>query len=58
MEDGSIILMHDSVKSTVDAVCEVIPMLNDMNYEVVSVSKLLEKNNITLKNGEVLSKIN
>ena len=58
MEDGSIILMHDSVKSTVDAVYEVIPMLNDMNYEVVSVSKLLEKNNITLKNGEVLSKIN
>lgn len=58
VEDGSIILMHDSVKSTVDAVCEVIPMLNDMNYEVVSVSKLLEKNNITLKNGEVLSKIN
>ena len=58
MEDGSIILMHDSVKSTVDAVREVIPILNDMNYEVVSVSKLLEKNNITLKNGEVLSKIN
>ena len=58
MEDGSIILMHDSVKSTVDAVREIIPILNDMNYEVVSVSKLLEKNNITLKNGEVLSKIN
>ena len=50
--------MHDSVKSTVDAVREVIPILNDMNYEVVSVSKLLEKNNIILKNGEVLNKIN
>ena len=40
--DGCIVLMHDTYKETIDATKELIPKLNSLGYEVVSVSKLME----------------
>ena len=34
--------MHDTYKETIDATKELIPKLNSLGYEVVSVSKLME----------------
>ena len=49
----NIILMHDSYETTVEAVRQVLPLLYEEGYQVVSVSELaalkgqtLEKNNI------------
>ena len=53
VNDGDIILMHDSYETTVEAVRQVLPLLYEEGYQVVSVSELaalkgqtLEKNNI------------
>lgn len=41
VEEGDIILMHDSYESTVDAVTEVIDLLQKEGYEFVTVDKLI-----------------
>lgn len=53
VNDGDIVLMHDSYETTVEAVRQVLPLLYAEGYQVVSVSELanlkgqtLEKNNI------------
>lgn len=43
--DGCIVLMHDIYPETVEATKKIIPKLNEMGYEVVSVSKLLKVKN-------------
>lgn len=54
--DGDIILLHDIYKTSVEAIREVLPLLYEEGYQVVSVSELanlkgrtLEKNNIYRK---------
>ena len=54
VEDGSIILMHDLYKSTVETVKEVLPILKEKGYEFVTVSDLFE--DIELENGKVYYK--
>lgn len=51
-QDGSIILMHDSYKTTVEAVKEVLPKLYTLGYQVVTVSDLA-----AIK-GQIISKNN
>ena len=43
--DGCIVLMHDTYKTTLNATKDLVPILNNFGYEVVSVSKLMEINN-------------
>ncbi len=50
-KDGSIILMHDIHKSTVDAMERVIPKLIKRGYKLVTVSELAALRNVELKNG-------
>ena len=42
VEEGDIILMHDAYPSTVEAVRELIPALQEMGYTFVTVDRLVE----------------
>jgi len=53
--DGCIVLMHDIYPETIEAVKMLIPTLNEMNYEVVSISNLIYNKNHILSKGEVIS---
>lgn len=48
IEEGAIILMHDTHETTIDAVEEILPELID-EYEFVTVDELFEKNNQELE---------
>ena len=56
-KDGSIVLMHSLYASTRDALKEVLPILYERGYEVVSVSKLAEIKGVTLNAGETYRNI-
>ena len=53
IKDGSIILMHDIHEASKDAALEVIPMLVEQGYQLVSVEELLNAKGIPLENGKV-----
>lgn len=55
--DGCIVLMHDIYPETIEAVKMLIPTLNEMNYEVVSISNLVSKKNHILSKNEVISHV-
>ena len=55
--DGCIVLMHDIYPTTIEAVKMLIPKLNSMGYEVVSVSNLAKYKNYEIKNSEIIRKI-
>lgn len=42
IKEDDIILMHDTYKKTLQALKIIIPKLKELNYEIVSVSKLME----------------
>ena len=46
VEDGSIILCHDIHKTTIDAMEELVPMLVNMGYQLVTVSDLKKRDNL------------
>lgn len=50
-KDGSIILMHDIHKPSVDAAVQLIPKLIEKGYQLVTVSELAEARGIHLENG-------
>ena len=52
IEDGNIILMHDSYDTSVETVEKVLPYLYSKDIQVVSVSKLAELKGITLEPGK------
>ena len=54
-EDGLVILLHDAQGNvkTVEAVDMIIPELKKQGYELVTVSQLFERKNITPKRGEM-----
>lgn len=56
--DGCIVLMHDIYPETIEAVKMLIPALNEMNYEVVSISNLISNKNYNLSDNEAISHIN
>ena len=53
--DGCIVLMHDIYEESLDATKLLLPKLNEMGYEVVSISKLAEIKNYDFKTDEVTS---
>lgn len=55
--DGCIVLMHDIYPTTIEAVKMLIPKLNSMGYEVVSISNLAKNKKYQIKNGEIIRKI-
>jgi peptidoglycan/xylan/chitin deacetylase (PgdA/CDA1 family) len=56
-KDGSIVLMHSLYASTRDALKEVLPILYERGYEVVSVSELAEIKGVALNAGETYRNI-
>lgn len=54
--DGAIVLMHDTNSSTVEAVRKVIPILKNMNYEIVSISDILDIKNIKIGPTDIINK--
>ncbi len=50
---GAIILMHDGVENTVDALKTLLPALEARGYQAVSVSQLAKAHSCILRNGEV-----
>ncbi len=50
-KDGAIILLHDTKKTTVEAVLRAIPELLDQGYEIVRVDDLLSRNGDKIKMG-------
>ncbi len=55
--DGCIVLMHDIYPETIEATKKLIPSLNEMGYDVVSISKLIELKNYDVENNKVISNI-
>lgn len=55
--DGCIVLMHDIYPTTIEAVKMLIPKLNSLGYEVVSISNLAKNKKYQIKNGEIIRKI-
>lgn len=49
LSDGSIILMHDSYNTTIEAVEKLLPILYSKGYQVVSVSELAELKDVELE---------
>lgn len=56
--DGCIVLMHDIYKETLEAVKMSIPALQEMGYDVVSVSELAKSKNITMLPGNIYRSFN
>ena len=52
VKENDIVLCHDRCPSTARAMETVIPKLVEMGYELVTLSELLERNNITKADGE------
>ncbi|WP_461811460.1 polysaccharide deacetylase family protein [Faecalimonas sp.] len=50
-KDGSIVLMHDIHKTSVDAAIQIIPKLIEKGYQLVTVSELAEARGVHLENG-------
>lgn len=53
VKDGSIVLMHDIHKWSVDAALRLIPDLLEKGYKLVTVRELAQAKGITLENGQV-----
>ncbi len=51
VSDGDIILVHDIHPSTAEAMKKVIPWLQENGYDILTVSELMERKGIKLKNG-------
>ena len=55
VSDGSIILMHDSYESTLDAVKKALPKLYAEGYQIVTISDLAALKGITIEDNKVYS---
>ena len=51
VSDGDIILVHDIHGSTAEAMKDVIPWLQENGYDILTVSELMERKKVKLKNG-------
>lgn len=49
---GAIVLMHDGVENTVDALKTLLPALESRGYQAVTVSQLAKTHGCTLRNGK------
>lgn len=53
VSDGDIILMHDIHAPTAEAVEKIVPWLLENDYDLLTVSELMERKGIKMKNGKV-----
>lgn len=53
ISDGDIILMHDIHAETADGLEKILPWLIEQDYDILTVSELMERKGIKLKNGKV-----
>ena len=53
VQDGDIILFHDSYDSTVDAIKKLLPLLYSKGYQVMSVSELFDLKKISIQNNQI-----
>ena len=51
VKDGEIVLMHDIYEATVQAAIELIPLLQERGYQMVTVSEMARARGIVLANG-------
>ena len=58
VKDGSIILMHDIHETSCEAAKLVIPWLQEHDYDVLTVSELMERKGINPKNGKAYANAN
>ena len=56
--DGCIVLMHEIYKETLEAVKMSIPALQEMGYDIVSVSELAKSKNISMLPGNIYRSFN
>lgn len=52
VKDGAIILVHDIHASTAEAMEEMLPWLVKNDYDILTVSELMKRNGIKMKNGK------
>lgn len=57
IEDGDIILMHDSYDTTVEAVEELLPKLYNLGFQVTNISELASLKNRTLEKNNIYRSI-
>ncbi len=53
VHDGSIILMHDIYKETLEALKMILPVLNQMGYKMLTITEGAYIKNIKLENGKI-----
>jgi len=53
IHNGDIVVLHDIYESTAEAMENVVPKLINMGYQLVTVSELLEFNDVTPVNGQL-----
>ena len=56
--DGAIILVHDIHESTAQAMKLVLPWLVEHDYDILTVSELMERNGIKMKAGKAYGSAN
>ena len=52
VKDGDIVLLHDMTVSSVQAALDVVDVLKDQGYEIVTVSELVKLRGVNLKPGK------
>lgn len=57
-DDGDIVLMHDIHSTSVDAAIQLIPMLIEKGYQLVTVSEMAEARGIQMEPGQVITDFN
>lgn len=57
IEDGGIIIMHDGYRTTVEATDELLKILREQNYKVVSVSEMFALKNQSMPLHEKIKKV-
>ena len=52
VKDGDIVLLHDMTVSSVQAALDIVDVLKDQGYEIVTVSELVKLRGVNLKQGK------
>ena len=52
VKDGDIVLLHDMTASSVQAALDIVDVLKDQGYEIVTVSELVKLRGVNLKPGK------
>ena len=56
VKDGDIVLLHDMSDSSVQAALDIVDVLLDKDYEIVTVSRLVRLRGVKLRPGQVYTR--